>query len=943
MLHLHTLGVLRLVGPHGEIIAGRRKELVLLAYLARVRPRAVARAELAALLWSERPEANARQSLRQSLLHLKRALPEHLDVQNETVALSGALEWDVAEFERDLARGELRRAAELWGGDFLPTTEDVGGEGYRVWLETEREALRRRLAWGLERLLQEAARRGHWAEAVVWAERWTTTFPSEEEPHRWLVDALRHAGRPADALARHAGFVARLQREYELEPSTALIALGADLELAGRSGVAERGAAATMPLAPTGYRRRFGRRWWLAAALALLAVGVWLGARRSRSGHAILAVGSFRNLSGPDTAEYARIMPELLATNLARLPGIHVVSTARMIEVEAQLRRAGGPSEPARVARQAGATELLEGALAQHADGRYRLDLRIADLGSGAVLGAFAVEGTDAFALVDSITSRIASSLRVASHSLRVADVTTASLSAYRLYQQGLRAYFDNDRGSAQLLLRAALAEDSSFAMAAYYLALLTSSDADWGRAVALATHATDRERLLILGGHASTQEDPTRLAIAETLATRYPLDPDGHQLLGQMLLWSGDFVGAVPHLRRAVAMDSLSLNGEGPCRACAAYWTLIDAYTFADSLIAAEQVARTWTRRQSQSRAAWDKLAGTLELEGRYEEALSALKTGEARGMQGVPGRLYELLLHLGEFDQVEQIFEQQLRQAPPAVRVDWLWSRTISLRYVGRLRTALAVALELRRLGRELDPKAVSPPGAITHALVLQDMGRYREAVALWDSITVAGVRASSSPGWRARTAVWGLTHEADALAAAGDTDQLRSLADSVERLGQLSAFGRDRRLHHHLRGLLLRLEGRPLEAAAEFRAALFGPYLFTRTNLELGRSLLAGGRPGEAIPILQAGLHSPVEIWGMYATGTELHELLGQAFEAVGEADSAAQHDRWVLAAWSHADPEFSPRREAIRARLAALEAGRNARRGNDFGRRSEHLSS
>lgn len=390
------------------------------------------------------------------------------------------------------------------------------------------------------------------------------------------------------------------------------------------------------------------------------------------------------------------------------------------------------------------------------------------------------------------------------------------------------------------------------------------------------------------------------------------------------MLFWSGDFLGAIPHIRRALAIDSTGPPSDSPCRSCDAYGLLSEAYALADSLPTAEQVAREWIRQQPQSRAAWDKLAGDLERQGRYEKSLAAVRNAAALGLPGEAWRLCQLMLRQGDFDRVEQLFEQQLPQAPPVVRGDWLWNHTISLRYQGRLRAALQEAVELRRIAPVYNPAQLGhvPYEAIAQAQVLHDMGRAPAAAALWDSLAQDVLLWQTSVGARARNLVWYLTHEADALAVAGDTARQRVLADSVERLGQLSAFGRDRRLHHHVRGLLLRLQGRPLEAAAEFRAALFSPYFFTRTNLELGRSLLAADRPGEAIPMLRAGVRGPVEIWGMYATGTEFHELLARAFEARGQPDSAAVHYRWVLNAWAHADPEFEARREALRVRLAAL---------------------
>jgi len=138
-----------------------------------------------------------------------------------------------------------------------------------------------------------------------------------------------------------------------------------------------------------------------------------------------------------------------------------------------------------------------------------------------------------------------------------------------------------------------------------------------------------------------------------------------------------------------------------------------------------------------------------------------------------------------------------------------------------------------------------------------------------------------------------------------------------------GQQSSYGRDHVLHHYIRGLLHQARGRPNEAVTEFRRAVFSPtYGYTRTNLELARGLLAVGRPGEAIAVLQPALRGPLDASNLYVTHTELHEMLARAFEAAGQRDSAISHYRWVVAAWRHADPEFRPRVEAARAHLTQL---------------------
>jgi predicted Zn-dependent protease len=157
--------------------------------------------------------------------------------------------------------------------------------------------------------------------------------------------------------------------------------------------------------------------------------------------------------------------------------------------------------------------------------------------------------------------------------------------------------------------------------------------------------------------------------------------------------------------------------------------------------------------------------------------------------------------------------------------------------------------------------------------------------------------------------------------ALAAAGDTLLVRQLADSVERWGQGSAYGRDRKAHHYLRGLVLAAAGHDEDAAREYRAAIHSPSLgFTRVNYELGRCLLRLGRPQEAVAVVQPALRGGQDASNLYITRTELHELLAQAFDGAGVQDSAAVHYRIVVNSWRRADSNFVGRREAAQRWLA-----------------------
>lgn len=241
VLRLQTLGELRLHGGDVAVLSSRRKELVLLTYLARRRPRPLSRAQAAALLWPERNEARARQSLRQALLELRRLVGKGLALDTEQIVLDeGALELDANLFEREAKHGRLEVAVSRWGGDFLPGADEVGGEELRAWLEAERESLRRRLRSALSELVEDAHRRSAWGDGIQWAERWTTALPWDLQGHYRLLQLRYLDGQSAEALALHSALAARL-RALKMELSPELEQLGRLLEK----------AAATAPRAPS--------------------------------------------------------------------------------------------------------------------------------------------------------------------------------------------------------------------------------------------------------------------------------------------------------------------------------------------------------------------------------------------------------------------------------------------------------------------------------------------------------------------------------------------------------------------------------------------------------------------------------------------------------------------------------------------------------------------
>jgi hypothetical protein len=234
--------------------------------------------------------------------------------------------------------------------------------------------------------------------------------------------------------------------------------------------------------------------------------------------------------------------------------------------------------------------------------------------------------------------------------------------------------------------------------------------------------------------------------------------------------------------------------------------------------------------------------------------------------------------------------------------------WWRSYVARNLGRFGDALAEARQFRELMRRGPPPGPgeAEPEAALVGLALLEAGDPRGSAALFDSISRYGWPQGGA-SQRARHRAWNLAHRATALAAAGDTAELRSLIVMIREAGRGSGLERDRRLHHYVAGLLWSARGRRDSAIAEFRATLYAPGVsFTRANLELGRALLQEGRAMEAVqvlgPVLRGGLEGP----GLYVIRTEVRGLLGEAWLRAGNADSARVHLRQAAANWEDGEP-------------------------------------
>jgi DNA-binding SARP family transcriptional activator/TolB-like protein len=920
----------------------RPRRLALLAIVAAAGRKGASREQVLAILWPEADAERGRHALSQTLYSLRRDLGDEVVVADgQTLRLDpAALRVDLVDFRAAVAEHAWDRAAELYGGDFLEGFYLDAAPEFERWVESERAGLAEDARRALAAAAERAGRAGATAEAVGYWSKLVRTDPLSAQHAVSYMEALAAAGDPSRALAHARVYEALVSAELGVPPDARVMTLAERL----RHGVQtpqppseppapERAPApAPAPLAPTDPRvpapaaGRRRRGFWIAAAvvglvaLALVALDRWAG-RLPPSAGPVIAVGALRDLAGPDSARLGGVLTEMLTTSLSRLTNLDVIANTRLLEL---LPRNGGDGAVGRTeaARLAGATEVLEGELTSLRGRGLELELRLVDLATGRVKGGYRVGGPDRFAVVDSVTALVAADLRLSQPLGGLAEVTTHSPIAYRLYEEGLRAFYQGDAVTARQLFRSATQEDSTFALAAYYTLLsdralsLPEADSLRERVRRLAFRADDRDRLVILAHTGSLDNDPASLAYADSIARRFPSDPEALLRAGEAMT-NRDPGQAIALLNRAVAIDSAAgLRVGAVCRLCSSFETMERNYLWLDSLPSAERTLVRWQRLTPNDLVLWSRWGDYLLRTKGWSASQPAYRRADSLRGESFPPP-WEMVVRL----MIAEEYGQAERQCgtggaqPVTVRAQLRWYCTILLRTLGRRRAA--VRLNRSGLWGDEPIYAGLPVDDISAAILAFDTGDPRRAAAGFAAI--AKRWASSVPaGTRARNVVWYLTLSGTALAAAGDTAAVRRLADSVAAIGPGSAFARDPKLHFFLEGLLAAAAGDQARAVELYRqAASSYAFGYTRINYELARSLLALGRPREALYPLEAALRGGIDGSNTYLTRTEVHELLGRAFAAAGLPDSAAVQYSAVARAWSHADPELASRVAAARA--------------------------
>ena len=209
-----------------------RKTRALVAVLALSAPRPVLRGRLAELLWSRRPEEQARASLRQEIHRLLETLgpvgPQVLVVTRDHLALRTGAAWvDVEEVLR--ASPAKPAALSLLDGELLEDLDGVDA-AFDTWLFAERERLRDRARALAETLLLDQTEP---AAMITAAQQLLTIDRAHEGAWRALMRAYAARGERGMAIHAYERCRAVLAELLDAQPSEETHRLIAELRTSG--------------------------------------------------------------------------------------------------------------------------------------------------------------------------------------------------------------------------------------------------------------------------------------------------------------------------------------------------------------------------------------------------------------------------------------------------------------------------------------------------------------------------------------------------------------------------------------------------------------------------------------------------------------------------------------------------------------------------------------
>ncbi|MGH7447823.1 MAG: BTAD domain-containing putative transcriptional regulator, partial [Longimicrobiales bacterium] len=596
MFSLKLLGGASLWGDAGPLTGPvvQRHRLALLALLATSRNAAVSRDRLAAVLWPESDTDHARNSLKQAVHTIRRALgPDTILSAGDELRLNPSIvSCDAVAFLAAIDAGDPARAVDLYDGAFLEGFFLSGSREFEEWVDTERARIHAAYVASLETLATNAASAGDAAGAVHGWKRLAAETPGNSRNALRLMQALAAAGDRAAAIRQGQVHTTLLREEFDARPDPDVVALldrlrsepvaTATAAPAPKppSRVDPSPAAATAPAQlqtpapPAPASRRIRAALVAFVSLILVAIaGLSLRALNADRDPGLVVL-PFMDMGGDASdAYFTDGMTEELIHALSQVNGLRVIARSSAFQfkgVNVDVREIGEDLDVGMV---------LEGSVRRSGD-RLRVTAQLVSTKDGSHLWSVTYDRPvdDILAVQEDIAGAIATELRLRlTSSAPIAARHSGDREAYLLYLKGLHALNQRTPVAARQAieyLEQAIALDPDYALAYAGLARAhfalvdlagVPPDVAISPARAAALRALDDDSTLaeahaILG--LIHTEDWQWVAARRAFARAFELDPDQPNTYLSYSLYldnMGRFDEALDATLRAQQLDPLS------------------------------------------------------------------------------------------------------------------------------------------------------------------------------------------------------------------------------------------------------------------------------------------------------------------------------------------------------------------------------------------------
>ncbi len=631
-LQLKLLGEFRLLRGPQQDIALPAKAQMLLAYLALNAHQRHQRDMLASLLWENRPEEQTRQSLRQCLFILGKALGDREPVlviaDRHYISLNTkSLDVDVWEFERLVAEGSpeaLLRAVGFFTGELLDGLIDER-EALNAWYVAERARLHDQLCAALAKLAAYQVETDQLEQAIQTARRLIALDPIREDAHCMLMQFYEQAHRRAAALRQYQICAETLQRELQIEPESETTRLY--LEIRSRASEDDTTAKLATPQAS-------------------------LDAMFARPAIAVLP---FTNIGkDPEQEYFSDGLTEDIITLLSAWRSFPVIARNSTFAYK------GLSTDVRQVARELGARYVIEGGVRRSTD-RVRVTAQLIDAETGHHHWAEKFDGAlgNIFEIQDEITQRIVATVEPELEQAEIrksSNRRTANLSAWDYYLRGMaELHRMTERGiaAARQMFEKAIDVDPEY------------SDAHAGLSM---THQYD----IML--EFSDDRDASLAKVFELARRAVELDNGSsyaHLSLGGAYIWSNEHDLSIAETRMAMDLNPSNVH------ACLALGNRLDLAGNPDEGIPLLEKSLRLNPRDPRIHRYFANLGRANINERQYEKALEWLQEA-IRRRPDYPHTHHILAIclgHLGKLEEARAAAEECERLHPGFIekRADW------------------------------------------------------------------------------------------------------------------------------------------------------------------------------------------------------------------------------------------------------------------------------